>query len=102
MLPKYSARLNWSASHNSLTLAIERHRSQGKPILDLTQSNPTAAGIRYPGIHTALADPRVLHYEPSAAGIWSARQAVSAYYGGAVDPRRILLTASTSEAFAGW
>jgi alanine-synthesizing transaminase len=100
MLPKYSARLNWSASRNSLTLATERHRLEGKPILDLTQSNPTAAGIRFPGIHTALADPRVLQYEPSAAGIWSAREAVSAYYGGAVAPDRILLTASTSEAYA--
>lgn len=76
------------------------------PILDLTESNPTAAGLVYPpeAILSALADPRSLRYEPSAAGIAAARAAVSEYYSAAlhcsVAPDRILLTASTSEAYA--
>jgi len=55
-------------------------------------------------ILAALADPRALRYEPSAAGMPVARAAVSDYYSGRgtrpVSPDRILLTASTSEAYA--
>jgi alanine-synthesizing transaminase len=76
------------------------------PIVDLTESNPTAAGFTYPSdaILSALADPRSLRYEPAAAGMPAARAAVSRYYsealGSHVSPDRILLTASTSEAYA--
>ena len=51
----------------------------------------------------AFEDPRMLIYEPSPAGALDARQAVSAYYsarGVGVRAERILLTASTSEAYA--
>ncbi len=47
----------------------------------------------------AFADPRWLRYEPSPAGILDARAAVSQYYSGRVPVDRILLTASTSEAY---
>jgi alanine-synthesizing transaminase len=85
---------------------LDEKRSAGSTILDLTESNPTAAGFVYPAdaILSALADPRSLRYEPSAAGMPSARAAVSEYYSrqvdGPVSPDRILLTASTSEAYA--
>ena len=85
---------------------MDEKRAAGTPILDLTESNPTAAGFVYPSeaILSALADPRSLRYEPAAAGIPSARAAVSEYYSSAlgadVSPHRILLTASTSEAYA--
>jgi alanine-synthesizing transaminase len=81
-------------------------RAAGAPILDLTESNPTTAGFVYPSdaILSALADPRSLRYEPAAAGMPAARAAVFDYYSGAlgmdVGPDRILLTASTSEAYA--
>jgi alanine-synthesizing transaminase len=101
MEPKYSSRLQWSTAPNALSVAIDKRRTSGLPLLDLTQSNPTAAGIEYPsGLHAGLADERVLRYEPSAIGLASAREAVSSYYSGRVDPDRILLTASTSEAYA--
>lgn len=48
----------------------------------------------------ALADPRAALYEPVPAGLEWARHAVSGYYGGHVDPERILLTTSTSEGYA--
>jgi len=87
-----------------LTQLLETRRGEGARILDLTESNPTHAGLSYPaGIATALADPRILHYEPSPAGAVDARQAVARYYaarGCTVDIGRILLTASTSEAYA--
>jgi aspartate/methionine/tyrosine aminotransferase len=100
--PPYSSRLHWDLAPNRLTRLIEERRTAGAPILDLTESNPTAAGFAYPSdeILAALADPRALRYEPAAAGIPTAREAVSEYYAGRVPPDRILLTASTSEAYS--
>jgi hypothetical protein len=81
---------------------LDEKRAAGLPILDLTESNPTAAGFTYPSdaILSALADPRSLRYEPAAPGMPAARAAVSEYYAGRVSPDRILLTASTSEAYS--
>jgi alanine-synthesizing transaminase len=102
-VPRYSSRLRWDLAPNRLTRLLDERRSAGAAILDLTESNPTAAGFAYPSdqILAALADPRALRYQPAAAGIASARAAVSEdYYSGSVHPSRILLTASTSEAYA--
>jgi len=101
-VPRYSSRLRWDLAPNRLTRLLDERRSAGAAILDLTESNPTAAGFAYPSdqILTALADPRALRYRPAAAGIASARAAISQdYYSGRVHPGRILLTASTSEAY---
>lgn len=97
-----SSRLRWDLAPNRLTRLLDERRSAGAAILDLTESNPTAAGFAYPSdqILAALADPRALLYQPAAAGLPSARAAVSEYYSGRVSPDRILLTASTSEAYA--
>src|SRR4029077_14820984 len=46
----------------------------------------------------ALADPRAMVYEPAPLGIASAREAVGRET--SVEPSRIVLTASTSEAYA--
>jgi alanine-synthesizing transaminase len=58
----------------------------------------------YPGeITQALADPRALLYDPQPRGLLGAREAVCRYYADAgydVEPDRVLLTASTSEAYA--
>lgn len=99
MGPRYSSRLQWSVAPNALSIALEKQRRSGIPILDLTQSNPTAAGIVYPQIFDALASPAVINYEPVARGLLRAREAVSEYYESAVPPARILLTSSTSEAY---
>jgi alanine-synthesizing transaminase len=101
----FSSRLDWSVRPNPLAQLLEAKRSAGEKIIDLTQSNPTQAGIQYPEaeIMAALANPRAIRYEPHAAGLESAREAVSAYYadrGVRVDPGQVLLTASTSEAYA--
>lgn len=98
----FSSRLDWSTPANPLARLLSRKRAAGLPLLDLTESNPTAAGFSYPAdsILTALADPRSLNYQPTPAGIPAAREAVSRYYGGRVEPGHILLTASTSEAYA--
>jgi len=76
----------------------------GAPPFDLTASNPTACGIPYPdGLLAALADPAALRYRPDPRGVRSARAAVAGEYrrhGVTLDPDRIVLTASTSEAYA--
>lgn len=73
-------------------------------MLDLTTSNPTRVGIPYPdGLLDPLGDVRGLTYEPTPFGLADARQAVSLDYarrGVTVDPDRVVLTASTSEAYS--
>jgi hypothetical protein len=100
----FSARVPCDLEPNRLTQAIRRARGDRRPLLDLTLTNPTAAGIEYPAsILEALSDVRALCYEPRPFGLAEARQAVSADYarrGIAMDPERIVLTASTSEAYS--
>lgn len=101
----FSSRTPSSFEPNRISLAAARLRSAGAPLLDLTISNPTRASLPYPdaGILDALRDPRALTYEPSPAGLPEAREAVAAWHarqGAAADPASLLLTASTSEAYA--
>lgn len=95
----FSSRISWELLPTDLAEAAERRRGR---LLDLTQSNPTEAGLLCPAEHilTVLSDARSLRYEPTAVGLPSARQAVCEYYGGGVSTDRILLTASTSEAYS--
>src|SRR5215472_3871562 len=97
----FSSRLDWSAPENPLTKMIREKREHGETLLDLTESNPTAAGLSYPAgvLLQALADKRALRYEPHPAGLNDARAAVAEYYRD-VSQDWILLTASTSEAYA--
>jgi alanine-synthesizing transaminase len=89
---------------NRLSLARTALESRGIPLLDLTVSNPTTAGLAYPAdLLAGLADPAGLRYAPDPRGLATARQAVCGELGRqglAVDPDRIVLTASTSEAYA--
>ena len=90
---------------NRLSQALAAHRAAGKPLLDLTISNPTECGFTYdgPGILEALSNPAALSYEPNPKGLESARQAVAAYYAARnddVSPEDIFLTTSTSEAYS--
>src|ERR1022692_679640 len=100
----FSSRFHWDFRPNPLTQTLEAGRRAGPRILDLTESNPTRAGFAYPQeMVRAFEDPRMLLYEPAPAGLSEARQAVASYYasrGHRVDTARILLTASTSEAYA--
>ena len=101
----FSSRSEHSCEKNRLTILLEQKRAAGASILDITGSNPTKAGFRYPEteILAALASPGSLRYEPTPRGLIQAREAVADYYqerGYDVSPDDILLTASTSEAYA--
>jgi aspartate/methionine/tyrosine aminotransferase len=101
----FSNRLNWSQRPNRLSVLLEEKRRSGTQVLDLTESNPTRAGLAYPQaeILAALADASALRYHPSPRGLDTAREAVAGYYrdrGTQIPVENILLTASTSEAYA--
>jgi alanine-synthesizing transaminase len=104
MMPMFSSRLSWDVSPNPLARLLAEKKAAGARVLDLTESNPTRAGISYnAAILEALRSKEALRYNPSPRGLVSAREAVASYYaerGREVSPDRILLTASTSEAYA--
>jgi alanine-synthesizing transaminase len=101
----FSNRTNWNLAPNRLSEALASHRAAGKPLLDLTVSNPTECGFTYEGaeILRALSNPAALSYEPNPKGLESARRAVVGYYaarGDSVSTEDIFLTTSTSEAYS--
>lgn len=101
----FADRTNWNLKANPLSEALATHRASGKPLLDLTASNPTDCGFDYEsrGILQALANPAILAYDPDPRGLLGARQAVAGYYvarDAEVPADSIILTTSTSEAYA--
>lgn len=87
----FSKRAEWSAPLNRLT--AERRARTG--LIDLTETNPTRAGLVYP--HDELADALAraarAPYDPDPRGLRSAREAVG-------NAEELILTASTSEAYS--
>jgi alanine-synthesizing transaminase len=101
----FAARTGWNLETNRLSEALSRHRADGKPVLDLTVSNPTQCGFHYESeaILRALANPASLVYEPQAQGLASAREAVAEYYaqrGEQIAAEDILITTGTSEGYS--
>jgi aspartate/methionine/tyrosine aminotransferase len=101
---KLSSRVPRAAAPNQLTLALARLRARGESIVDLTESNPTRAGLPYPAdLLEPLSQPSALRYEPAPLGLPVARAAVAADHarrGAPVDAANVVLTASTSEAYS--
>ena len=123
----FSSRVPARRTANRLSQAHARLRAQGVDVTDLTESNPTRVGLHYPAdVLDALTSNDGLVYEPAARGLPGAREAVASWLShpphdarspvatrlpgssasrgasGArpVDPDRVVLTASTSEAYA--
>jgi alanine-synthesizing transaminase len=101
----FADRTNWDLTPNRLSEALAAHRAAGKPLLDLTVSNPTECGFHYNAeeILRALCNPAALLYEPNPKGLESARRAVAGYYadrGDAISVEDVVLTTSTSEAYS--
>jgi Aspartate/tyrosine/aromatic aminotransferase len=101
----FSSRLAWDVHPNRLSEALARRRAAGAEIFDLTESNPTRAGLIHDAeeILAAFDDPRILSYVPDPAGAPEARNAVASYYANRnvrVDPGHIVLTTSTSESYS--
>ncbi len=100
----FSSRLPAALAPNAISRAAARLRADGMPLFDLTETNPTSAGFLYPAdVLAPLANPMARQYGPAPLGLASAREAVAREYqqrGFAVDPDAVVLTASTSEAYA--
>lgn len=101
----FSQRLNWDVPANRYASASAIVRSSLDPCYDLSSSNPTEVGLKYP--HAAIADAfaRVgdFTYRPEALGLWIAREAIANYYRARnvpVLPDQIAVTASSSEAYS--
>ena len=101
----FSRRLAWTTAENALARAEAAARTAGRPLLDLTVSNPTQVGLCYPNqeVARAFADAAASPYQPAPFGLSSARAAVVADYarrGVEVDVNQVVLTASSSESYA--
>lgn len=100
----FSSRVPGALDQNRLSMAVAAHRAAGRACLDLTVTNPTTVGFTYPASLLApLADAAALTYKPEPLGLPAARTAVAADYarrGISVAEDRIVLTASTSEAYS--
>lgn len=100
----FSRRTRWDRTTNRLSRILGAKRASGTPVLDLTESNPTRAGIASPpDLLEPLFNAAARLYEPAPGGLEAARQAVAADYarrGVAMSADRIVLTASSSEAYA--
>jgi aspartate/methionine/tyrosine aminotransferase len=95
----FSSRLPRELRPNALAVLLSEKRRSGARILDLTESNPTRAGIEYPaGFLASLAAEAAARYDPEPFGLLPAREIVALEYGAPVD--RVILTASTSEAYS--
>src|SRR5205085_5336525 len=92
----FSRRARWDAAVNQLTIA----RQSRSDLLDLTESNPTRAGIAYPldELSDVMARAARAAYSPDPLGIRSAREAVAESIGAHSDD--VVITASTSEGYS--
>lgn len=104
--PVFSRRLPWEQPENAL--AVLQRSAEGGAFIDLTVSNPTQVGLTYPteALRQALAPPELIDYQPAPRGLLATRAAIAAdqqRHAGrrAVDPERLLVTASSSESY-GW
>lgn len=99
----FSTRTRWDLEPNPLARLLAQRHAEGARVLDLTETNPTRVGLVAPdGVLALLANPAARAYEPSPLGALEARAAVAADFtrrGVPLAPERVLLTASTSEAY---
>jgi alanine-synthesizing transaminase len=105
MISQFSKRTDWKTEPNELSAKLERLKSSGVSIIDLTESNPTRCRFQY--LNSAwlvpFNDPSNLAYEPAPMGILRARQVIQNDYRAKnihISPDQIFLTSSTSDAYS--
>ena len=101
----FSKRTNWNFEENKLSLLLKALKRDGKPIIDLSESNPTHCNFKYLADTQLLSPfmhPDNLLYHPAPKGTKEARTVIQSYYlekNIQIDPERIFLTAGTSESY---
>lgn len=102
---RWASRAEFGEGADALAEAISAARANGHALLDLTVTNPTRCGLTYDTalILGGLASPEGLQYDAHPLGMRIAREAIARQYyaphGVSVDADRMVLTASTSEAY---
>jgi alanine-synthesizing transaminase len=101
----FSTRTDWDLRPSPLYSLLQLKRARGEEVLDLTESNPTKCGFTHSSSNLIDSESlqRSVLYEPDPKGLFSARQAISDWYQRqniAIDPDRIVLASSTSEAYS--
>ncbi|MBS1817484.1 MAG: pyridoxal phosphate-dependent aminotransferase [Acidobacteria bacterium] len=100
----FSTRVPPTLQPNAVSRAVAALRAAGTSLIDLTESNPTRAGILYPpDLLSSLSDARGLSYRPDPLGLMETRTAVATDFARraiTLRPEQIALTASTSEAYS--
>lgn len=105
----FARRAAWDLTPNPLALCIAARRASGRPLIDLSDANPTRCGIGSPAralreaLEAQAADPAALRYEPDPRGDPAARAAIARYHArGAESPGadQVVLTAGTSEGYS--
>ncbi len=99
-----SGRLEFKARRNQLETVLREKRVSGEPVFDLSQSNPTKAGLIHESQQLALAlssQSNVL-YDPDPKGLASARSAIvrNSKNRDRLSVDRTVICASTSEAYS--
>lgn len=105
---RFAHRASLDLTPTALAACVERHRALGRPLLDLSDANPTRCGLapdaRLRDVLAALArDPASARYEPDPRGDAAVRDAIARHHarrGAAVTPDQVVLTAGTSEGYA--
>jgi aspartate/methionine/tyrosine aminotransferase len=101
-----SSRLPGDFGHNEWFRTLEELRAKGAPLLDLTETNPLRAGLGRAAAIDAFvqaARERGGFYDPDSKGSLRARAAIAREFapsGKEIDLQHIVLTSSTSEAYA--
>lgn len=94
----------------ALATALEQARRSGRPIIDLTQSNPTVVELPYQLYESVAGWAKTAgselwsRYAPESLGSARAREAIARHWPGqrprALDPAHSLLVSSSSEAYS--
>ena len=103
-MPWFSERLPRRLTVNRLARARASLAAAGADIVDLTESNPTRVGLRYPvDLLEPLGRASGLVYAPEPLGLRGGREAVAAYFQRlsiGVEASQVALTTGTSEAYS--
>jgi len=101
----FAKRVDFFAPRNGLDLERTERGRMGLPLFDLSQSNPTKTGFIFPQaeLAAALSDAANADYSPDPRGRARARAEIAAVLAEGrrkIDESRLLLCASTSEAYS--
>ena len=101
----FSERTNFPGGPNALAVAKKNLLASGRPLFDLSMSNPTQTGLVFPQemLAKALEEAASFTYSPDPHGFRLSRVAIAEHFaakGVMLNPDRLFLCASTSEAYS--